>query len=38
MTSNSKQNRQKTQNTERSKTSFLKEQVKNADLHKFVLN
>ena len=32
MTSNSKQNRQKT--LERRQTSFLKEQVENADLYK----
>ena len=37
ITSNSKQNRQKTQNRESRKSSFLKEQVKNADLYKPVL-
>ena len=36
MISNSKQNRQKTQNIEKQKTSFLKGQVENADLHKSV--
>ena len=34
MTSNSNQNRQKTQNTERRQVSFLKEQGENADLYK----
>ena len=38
MTLNSKQNRQKTQNTERRKTKFLKDYVENADLHISVLN
>ena len=36
MTLNSKQNRQGTQETERRKTSFLKELVENVDLHKSV--
>ena len=33
-----KQNRLKTWNTERGKTSVLKESVENSDLHKSVLN
>ena len=38
MKSNSKQNRPKTQNTERQKKKvFLKEQVENADLYKSIL-
>ena len=38
MTFNSNQNRQKIQNTKRRETSLLKEQVRNADLYKSVLN
>ena len=38
MTSSSKQNRQKTQNTDKQKTSFLKELVENADLYKCAIN
>ena len=38
MTTNSKQNRQKTQNTKRQKASFAEELVVNADKYKAVLN
>ena len=39
MTLSSKQNRQKnSEHSERRKTSLLKEQVENADLHKSVLS
>ena len=38
MTSCSKQNRQKMQNSERRKTRFLEELVENADLYNPVLN
>ena len=38
MTSNLKQNKKVSQNTERRKTSFLKEQVENVNLHKSILN
>ena len=37
MTSNSKLNVEKTESTEKQKTSFLKDQVESAYLYKFVL-
>ena len=38
ITSNSKHNGQKTQNTKRREASFIKEQVENTDSSKSVLN
>ena len=38
MTSNSKQNKKKAQNTERRTTRLLKEKVENSDLYRPVLN